>query len=160
MEFSKEYVYTFTDENGVDGEFTVDDYFDVNGKKYLRLLPRAEKDAPDYLYVSVNPQKRGETALDLLFGDELKRVKETFSKRDFYFLSDDEGKKHQFGVLWRFDFEGKRYVALLPMDMDSDSNTYLLLRIVSDINGEERFAVIEDDDEFNRAADKYEGYIN
>ncbi len=160
MEFSKEYVYTLTDENGVDREFTVDDYFDVDGKKYLRLLPHVGKDDPDYLYVSVNPQKRGETTLDLLFGDELERVKENFSKRDFYLLPDDEGKKHQFGVLSRFDFEGKRYAALLPMDMDSDSNTYLLLRIVSDINGKECFAVIEDDDEFNRAADKYEGYTN
>ena len=47
------------------------------------------------------------------------------------------------------------YLALEPMD-DNPDDAYVILKLVTDENGEEVLVTIDDDDEFDRIADMFE----
>jgi len=59
-------------------------------------------------------------------------------------LIDENGLEAEFDVLMAFDYEGKRYVALLPMDSVEgiEEDEVLMLEIVRE-NGEETYRGIE-----------------
>jgi len=59
-------------------------------------------------------------------------------------LIDENGLEAEFDVLMSFDYEGKRYVALLPMDSVEgiEEDEVLLLEVVRE-NGEETYRGIE-----------------
>lgn len=67
-------------------------------------------------------------------------------------LLDDEGKEVECEVIDMFQFEEKEYIVLLPMD---EEDPYIL-RVDKDADGNEVFAVIEDDEEFEKVADAYD----
>ena len=69
-------------------------------------------------------------------------------------LTDEDGKESEFEVIATFEFEGKTYYALCPLDDDSDE--YVLLRLEQDENGEDILSTIDDDEEFDRVADYFE----
>lgn len=67
-------------------------------------------------------------------------------------LLDDDGKEVECEVIDMFQFEEKEYIVLLPVE---EEDPYIL-RIDKDDDGNEVFAVIEDDDEFGKVADAYD----
>lgn len=59
-------------------------------------------------------------------------------------LKDEEGREVQFDLLLSFDYEGKRYIALLPMDPVEgvEENEVVLLEVARE-NGEEVYNSID-----------------
>ena len=76
-------------------------------------------------------------------------------------LFDENGLEAEFDVLMAFDYEGKRYVALLPMDSVEGigEDEVLLLEVVRE-NGEETYRGIENpvllDEVFEEFIDLFE----
>lgn len=73
-------------------------------------------------------------------------------REDMITLLDDEGNEVECEVIDMFEFEDKEYIVLLPVD---EEDPYIL-RVDKDDDGNEVFAVIEDDEEFNRVAEAYD----
>ena len=67
-------------------------------------------------------------------------------------LLDDEGKEVECEVIDLFEFEEKEYIVLLQVD---EEDPYIL-RVDKDQDGSEVFAVIEDDEEFDKVAEAYD----
>lgn len=67
-------------------------------------------------------------------------------------LLDDEGKEVECEVIDLFEYDEKEYVVLLPVD---EEDPYIL-RVDKDEDGTEVFAVIEDDEEFEKVAEAYD----
>ncbi len=68
---------------------------------------------------------------------------------DFITIIDDEGQEFELEVLDSMDYNGESYVAFLPADMDENDPDYgmIILRSVSDENGDELFESIDDEDQ-------------
>lgn len=67
---------------------------------------------------------------------------------------DEDGKPIKFELINMIDFEGKDYALLMPYGEDK-SEELILMEIIKD--GEDySFALIEDDDEFERVSDYIE----
>jgi len=77
-----------------------------------------------------------------LYGDEI------------FTLTDEEGNESQFELLGSHEVDGVTYLALVPVDENSDE--YVILRLEVDENGEETLVTIDDDDEFDRIADIFD----
>ena len=77
---------------------------------------------------------------------------------EIYTLTDEEGVEHQFEEIATCEDGGVLYHAMLPLDDDgnSEGDEYVVLKSVTDENGEEFLVTIEDDDEFDRIADIFE----
>jgi uncharacterized protein YrzB (UPF0473 family) len=67
-------------------------------------------------------------------------------------LLDEEGNELECEVLHTFEFEGNGYVVLLPSDEDDP----FILKIEKDENGNDIYAVIEDDEEFEKVSEAYD----
>ena len=74
-------------------------------------------------------------------------------------LVDEEGKDVQFDHLLTFDYEGKRFIALMPMDEVEGiaDDEVLLMTIEQDEKGEDYYKPVENevllDEAFNRFLD-------
>ena len=64
---------------------------------------------------------------------------------DIYTLTDETGKESEFELIGSCEFEGKTYLALVPVEEDSEE--YVILRLELDETGEETLVTIDDDDE-------------
>lgn len=79
-------------------------------------------------------------------------------------LLDESGKMISFDLLMTFDYEGKRYVALMPIDPVENvgEDEVVLLEIVKD-NGEETYVSIENpvllDEVFNEFVELFDDMI-
>ncbi len=69
-------------------------------------------------------------------------------------LTDETGKESEFELIGSCEFEGKTYLALVPVEEGADE--YVILRLELDETGEETLVTIDDDDEFDRVADYFE----
>ncbi len=76
---------------------------------------------------------------------------------EIYTLTDEDGTETEFELIGSNVVDGISYVALAPLDEDSDE--YVILRISTDENGEEVFETIEDDDEFDKIADMFDDML-
>ena len=83
---------------------------------------------------------------------------------DVYTLTDEDGKESDFELIGRIDADGQSYVALAPIDFDSELDSenedeedggFVVLKVVEE-DGEEVFVTIDDDEEFDRIADIFE----
>ncbi len=79
---------------------------------------------------------------------------------DLITLSDDEGNEYTFEVLDAIETDEGRYLALLPQYEDpqkmlEDSGELVIVKSIEE-NGEEFFAEIENDDEYETVADAFE----
>lgn len=82
-----------------------------------------------------------------------------------YTLTDDEGNEFEVELLASFEFEGKQYRAITPVE-DSEKEApskgedqmieYDILQVSEDENGDEILTSIEDDEEFDRVADFFD----
>lgn len=70
-------------------------------------------------------------------------------------LEDEDGKKVQFEVITKLDIEDREYVIVMPEEC-RESEEAIVLKIIEDENGEEIFATVEDEDEFNQVSEVYE----
>ena len=71
-------------------------------------------------------------------------------------LTDEEGNESQFELIGNLDINGNTYVALVPVDSNSEEEEYVILKVEEDENGDEFLVTIDDDDEFDEVADAFE----
>lgn len=75
-------------------------------------------------------------------------------------IEDDDGKSYELELIGDMDYNGQSYVCFLPSEEEMDENDpdygYIILRSVTDENGEEVFESIDDDKELN---DVYEHFL-
>ena len=76
-------------------------------------------------------------------------------------LTDEDGIEVEFEIIADYEKDGNRYFAMFPPeseeDKDSDLIEYVILKLIKDEeSGEEFFASIEDDDEFDNVADYFD----
>lgn len=80
---------------------------------------------------------------------------ETFDfEQEVFTLTDEEGNESDFEFIGRIELDDNTYVALLPVEGAEDE--YVILKVEKDENGEEFLGTIEDDEEFDKAADAFE----
>ena len=78
-------------------------------------------------------------------------------------LEDEDGNKQEFEHLATLQYKGSDYVALVPYfehpeELVEDDGDLVILKIIEE-NGEELLSAIEDDDEFNAVAEKFEDML-
>ncbi|MGI6196390.1 MAG: DUF1292 domain-containing protein [Eubacteriales bacterium] len=82
-------------------------------------------------------------------------AEETFDfEEEVFTLTDEEGNESDFEFIGRIELGENTYVALVPVDGDEEE--YVILKVDKDENGEEYLSTIEDDEEFDKAADAFE----
>jgi len=76
---------------------------------------------------------------------------------DFITIVDDDGTEIELEVLDTMDYKDQTFMAFLPTDIDENDPDYgiIILRVVTDDNGEELYESIDDDDELQ---DVYEHF--
>lgn len=80
-------------------------------------------------------------------------------------LIDDEGQEHEFEILDELDNDDGHFMALIPTEQDpeeaaGDAETYFIMEVITDEEGEEILQEVEDDEVFNRLADVFEERFN
>ena len=82
-------------------------------------------------------------------------AEETFEfEQEVFTLTDEEGNESDFEFIGRIELDDNIYVALIPVDGGEEE--YVILKVETDENGEEMLITIEDDEEFDKAADAFE----
>ena len=82
-------------------------------------------------------------------------AEETFDfEEEVFTLTDEEGNESDFEFIGKIELGDNTYVALVPVDGDEEE--YVILKVDTDENGEEYLSTIEDDEEFDKAADAFE----
>lgn len=82
--------------------------------------------------------------------------------REFYTLTDEDGNEIEFELIGSAEIKGVEYFAMIPADAaekaqeDGGFCEYVILKKEKDENGEDMFITIEDDDEFDDAADVFD----
>ena len=76
-------------------------------------------------------------------------------------LTDEDGLEREFEMIDALEMEGSDYVALVPTYDSPEAYVmaeaeWIILKMVTDENGEEMLITIEDEAEFDRAADLFE----
>lgn len=71
-------------------------------------------------------------------------------------LLDEEGNEVECEIIDFFQYEDKEYAVLLPTN---EEDPYIL-RVDKDEDGSEVFAVIEDDEEFDKVAEAYDQLVD
>ena len=74
----------------------------------------------------------------------------------FITIEDDEGNEFELEHLGTVEYENEEYMVFLPADMDEDDPDYgfIILKVV-EVDGEEQFVSVDDDDELQRVYDYY-----
>ena len=85
-------------------------------------------------------------------------AEETFDfEEEVFTLTDEEGNESDFEFIGKIELGDNTYVALVPVDGDEEE--YVILKVDTDENGEEYLSTIEDDEEFDKAADAFEDEV-
>ena len=77
-------------------------------------------------------------------------------------LTLDNDEELECAVLTVYEVEGQEYIALLPLDEEEgdDDGQVFLYRFSEEVPGEPVLENIEDDDEYERAADKFDEWLD
>ena len=71
-------------------------------------------------------------------------------------IEDDDGNEFELEHLSTLEFEGNEYMVFLPADMDEDDPDYgFIILQVEEVDGEEQFVSVDDDDKLQRIYDYY-----
>ena len=71
-------------------------------------------------------------------------------------LIDDEGNEHEFEIVDIMEVEGNRYVIMLPLGEELlEEEEAVVMKIILDEEGEEVFADIESDEEWDKVEKAY-----
>lgn len=76
-------------------------------------------------------------------------------------LSDEEGNEREFEHIATLEHDGSSYVALMPTFEDPEElvegdGQLVILKVVTDENGDEILATVDDDVEFETVSEKFE----
>lgn len=76
---------------------------------------------------------------------------------DFVTIIDEDGNEFELEALDTIDYNGETYAAFLPTDTDEDDPDYglIILRIVTDENGEDLYESVDDDDQLNEVHEAF-----
>lgn len=76
---------------------------------------------------------------------------------DVYTLTDEEGNEGEYTLIGTVDMKGNTYLALIPADLDEESEylEYVILKKVVE-DGEEVLVSVDDDDEYDDVADYFD----
>lgn len=69
-------------------------------------------------------------------------------------LTDEDGNDVEFEVVTKLEIEGSEYFIVAPVEDNGEDA--LALKVVVDESGEEYFATVEDDEEFNMVNEAFE----
>lgn len=89
--------------------------------------------------------------------EEIKKTEEAIeeeTEQEVFTLTDEDGNESDFEFIGRIELDGNLYVALIPVDGNEEE--YVILKVITDDDGEEVLVTIEDDEEFDKAADAFE----
>ena len=83
------------------------------------------------------------------------------TEREFFTLTDEEGNEIQFELIGATEYKGKNYYAMIPAEDEAQEDSegfceYVILREDKDENGEYTLVTVDDDDEFDDVADKFD----
>ena len=79
---------------------------------------------------------------------------------DYISITDEDGKEYELEVLAELEYEGSKYLALVPADDDgSEEDLEVSILKAVEENGEEILVTIDDDDEFDDIADYFDDYF-
>ena len=74
----------------------------------------------------------------------------------FITIEDDEGNEFELEHLSTLEFEGNEYMVFLPADMAEDDPDYgFIILQVEEVDGEEQFVSVDDEDQLQRVYDHY-----
>ena len=85
-----------------------------------------------------------------------------FEEQEIITLKDDEGNEYDYVLFDALEVDEKRYVILLPADVDydemleNDEVEVEIMRVEVDENGEETLIFIDDDEEWETVADAWQ----
>lgn len=68
-------------------------------------------------------------------------------------LVDEEDQEHPFEVIDMIEVDGNQYAVLTPLEEGAEEDEAIILKIVTDENGEEMLLDIEDDEEWEKVVD-------
>mgnify|MGYP005852325593 CR=1 FL=1 len=74
-------------------------------------------------------------------------------------LVDEDGEEHEFALIDVIEVDGEEYAILEPLDSEEDINEAIILKIGKDENGEDILYDIEDDEEWEKVADRWQEMI-
>lgn len=82
---------------------------------------------------------------------------ETLGADEYYTLTDEDGNELKFELIGKAELKGTQYFAFIPADEEQDGEycEYTILKSVIE-DGEEMLVSIDDDDEFDDAADYFD----
>ena len=82
---------------------------------------------------------------------------EAFGADEYYTLTDEDGNELKFELIGKAELKGTQYFAFIPADEEQDGEfcEYTILKSVIE-DGEEILVSIDDDDEFDDAADYFD----
>lgn len=74
----------------------------------------------------------------------------------FIEIEDDEGNRFNLEHLDTVEYQGGEYMVFLPADMDEDDPDYgFIILKVEEVDGEEQFVSVDDEEELQRVYDYY-----
>ena len=76
---------------------------------------------------------------------------------EIFTLTDEDGVETQFELIGTTEYKNELYYAMTPVE--DDSGDYVILKVVKDENGEDMLETIEDDDEFDAVADRFDDML-
>lgn len=76
---------------------------------------------------------------------------------EVYTLTDEDGNENEFTLIGSVEMKGNTYLAMIPSDLDEDSEylEYVILKRAVE-NGEEVLVSIDDDEEYDDVADYFD----
>jgi len=89
-------------------------------------------------------------------------MEENENEREFFTLTDEEGKETEFELIGTTEYKGVRYYAMIPADAAEKAEQedsfceYVILRADKDADGEDSLVTIDDDEEFDDVADLFD----
>ena len=90
-------------------------------------------------------------------------MEEMNNEREFFTLTDEDGKEVEFELIGVTELNNNTYYAMIPADaaekaQDADDGfcEYVILRVEQDEDGEYTLVTVDDDDEFDDVADRFD----
>ena len=85
-----------------------------------------------------------------------KNVQEEEYDSEIYTLTDEDGNDANFELIAELEDNGITYLAMAPLDDSAEEDSYVVLKVEVDENGEESVVSVDDDEEFERIADMFD----
>ena len=83
-----------------------------------------------------------------------KNIIEDGDMPEYFLLTDESGKESKFELIGETEMDGSIYYAMVPVEDKGDE--YVILKVVTNENGEDMLESVDDDDEFDKIADIFD----